>query len=55
MLFRSKYLPDLHFREDPGLEQGLRIEAILRDIHEQDAARGSDPDAGTGADEGVDD
>ena len=52
---RLKYLPDLHFREDPGLEQGLRIEAILRDIHEQDAARGIDPDAGTGADEGADD
>ena len=27
---RMKYLPDLHFQEDPGLEQGLRIEAILR-------------------------
>lgn len=34
---RMKYLPDLHFKEDPGLEQGLRIEAILRDLHEHDA------------------
>ena len=36
---RMKYLPDLHFQEDPGLEQGLRIEAILREIHEHDADR----------------
>ena len=50
---RMKYLPDLHFREDPGLEQGLRIEAILREIHEQDAARGSDPSVGPGSDEGA--
>jgi len=34
---RMKYLPDLHFQEDPGLEQGLRIEAILREIHEHEA------------------
>ncbi len=35
---RMKYLPDLHFAEDPGLEQGLRIEAILRGIQDQEKA-----------------
>ena len=42
---RMKYLPDLHFQEDPGLEQGLRIDAILREIHEHAA----DPDEPTTA------
>lgn len=36
---RMKYLPDLHFAEDPGLEQGLRIEAILREIQEKEKAQ----------------
>lgn len=27
---RLKYLPQLHFREDPAIEAGARIEAILR-------------------------
>lgn len=35
---RMKYLPDLHFAEDPGLEQGLRIEAILREIQDKEKA-----------------
>jgi ribosome-binding factor A len=33
---RLKYLPALHFREDPALEAGQRIEQILRDLHEQE-------------------
>jgi len=36
---RMKYLPDLHFAEDPGLEQGLRIEAILREIQDREKAQ----------------
>jgi len=49
---RMKYLPDLHFQEDPGLEQGLRIEAILREIHEHDAGA-PEPEAATGSDAGA--
>ena len=33
---RLKYVPKLVFVEDPAIEQGLRIEAILRDLHEHD-------------------
>jgi ribosome-binding factor A len=33
---RLKYLPALHFREDPSIEAGQRIEQILRDLHEQE-------------------
>ena len=44
---RMKYLPDLHFREDPGLEQGLRIEAILRDAVIVEAASGDQAAPGT--------
>ena len=47
---RMKYLPDLHFAEDPGLEQGLRIEAILREIQETETAQ---PEAMTIDDEGL--
>ena len=32
---RLKYLPALHFREDPAIETGQRVEAILRDLDEQ--------------------
>ena len=49
---RMKYLPDLHFQEDPGLEQGLRIEAILREIHEHDADA-DDPAAAPGTEAGA--
>jgi ribosome-binding factor A len=30
---RLKYLPKLHFREDPAIEAGQRLEAILRDLN----------------------
>jgi ribosome-binding factor A len=33
---RMKYVPALHFREDPAIEAGQRIEKILRDLHEQE-------------------
>jgi ribosome-binding factor A len=30
---RLKYLPRLHFRRDPAIEQGQRVEEILRGLH----------------------
>jgi ribosome-binding factor A len=41
---RLKYLPQLHFREDPAIEAGARIEAILRA-----AKSSSERDHGAGA------
>jgi len=35
-----KYLPELHFKEDPAIASGQRVEQILREIHERDAALG---------------
>lgn len=35
---RLKYVPALRFREDPAIERGQRIEAIIREIHERDEA-----------------
>jgi len=29
---RLKYLPELHFREDPAIEAGQRVEEIIRDL-----------------------
>jgi ribosome-binding factor A len=37
---RMKFTPELEFEEDPGAAGGERIEEILRQIHEQDEARG---------------
>ena len=34
-----KYLPQLHFKEDPSIAGGQRVEEILREIHAKDAAR----------------
>jgi ribosome-binding factor A len=31
---RLKYLPELDFRIDPAIEQGERVEAIIRKLHE---------------------
>jgi ribosome-binding factor A len=36
---RLKYTPELTFREDPSIESGNRIEAIIRDLHRADADR----------------
>jgi ribosome-binding factor A len=40
---RLKYTPVLDFRVDPSIDEGLRIEQILRRIHEEDEAAGGDP------------
>lgn len=34
---RLKYLPELEFLLDPAIEQGQRVEEILRSIHRQDS------------------
>jgi ribosome-binding factor A len=34
---RLKYVPELTFREDPAIEQGQRVEAIIRELHRHDA------------------
>jgi ribosome-binding factor A len=31
---RLKYLPELEFRPDPAIEQGQRVEEIIRNLHE---------------------
>jgi len=33
---RLKYVPELTFREDPAIEQGERVEAIIRELHKTD-------------------
>jgi ribosome-binding factor A len=38
---RLKYTPELTFREDPAIEAGNRIEAIIRDLHRDPPADGS--------------
>ncbi len=30
---RLKYLPELHFREDPAIETGERVDEIIRRLH----------------------
>jgi ribosome-binding factor A len=35
---RLKYVPELVFREDPAIAQGQRVEAIIRELHRDDAA-----------------
>jgi ribosome-binding factor A len=40
---RLKYVPELHFREDPAIEQGERVEAIIRELHSrEDQRRGTE-------------
>jgi ribosome-binding factor A len=34
---RLKYIPELTFREDPAVEQGQRVEEIIRALHRDDA------------------
>jgi ribosome-binding factor A len=38
---RLKYTPELHFREDPSIAAGDRIESIIRELH-----RGDEPGTG---------
>jgi ribosome-binding factor A len=45
-------VPELEFRFDQTIEQHARIEQLIHDIHEEDAARGQD--AGPGAPPPVD-
>jgi len=33
---RLKYLPALHFREDPAIEAGERVEEIIRELHQDE-------------------
>jgi ribosome-binding factor A len=33
---RMKYVPELTFRTDPAIEQGERVEAIIRELHKSD-------------------
>ncbi len=40
---RLKYQPELRFQEDPSVESGARIEAILRDLHPE-GERAENPD-----------
>ncbi|MFZ4515203.1 MAG: 30S ribosome-binding factor RbfA [Acidimicrobiia bacterium] len=37
---RMKYLPDLHFKIDPAIAAGARVEEILRAEHAREAERG---------------
>lgn len=37
---RLKYTPVLEFRTDPAIEQGLRIDALLQQIHEEEGQDG---------------
>lgn len=39
---RLKYLPKLHFREDPAIERGQRVEEILRGLHRADRGGGEE-------------
>ncbi|MEX1006361.1 MAG: ribosome-binding factor A [Acidimicrobiia bacterium] len=40
---RLKYTPELTFLEDPAIEQGQRIEAIIRELHaREDQSRASE-------------
>jgi ribosome-binding factor A len=40
-----KYLPALHFREDPAIEAGARLEEIIRGLHRDDHGSGAAPDS----------
>ncbi len=49
---RMKYLPTLRFREDPAVTDGLRIDAILRELHDGPGrGDGEGDDRGLEADE----
>jgi len=41
---RLKYVPEIVFREDPAIEQGERVEAIIRELHRNDPP--ATPEAG---------
>jgi ribosome-binding factor A len=37
---RLKYVPELTFKEDPAIEQGERVETIIRELHKADPSTG---------------
>lgn len=41
---RLKYLPKLHFRQDPAIVAGQRMEDIIRELHHDDEAIPTAPD-----------
>jgi ribosome-binding factor A len=45
---RLKYLPELHFKVDPSIAQGQRVEQILRELRDGERARLLDGDEGDG-------
>jgi ribosome-binding factor A len=47
---RLKYLPRLHFQEDPAIEHGQRVEEIIRGLH-RDAGAKPRPGEGTSSHE----
>lgn len=44
---RLRRVPEIDFRFDQAVAHQDRIEQILRDLHEEERGRASDPDAGT--------
>ena len=44
---RLKYLPRLHFREDPAIEHGERVEEIIRGLHREPGDHGRDGEGTT--------
>jgi ribosome-binding factor A len=43
-----KYLPALHFREDPAIEAGARLEEIIRGLHRDSPPSGAAPEPAAG-------
>jgi ribosome-binding factor A len=46
---RTKFLPEIAFREDSSREYGSRIDELLEEIHHGEDAVGEDPDSDGGA------
>ena len=42
---RLRYLPDLHFLADQSVEQGQRIEELLRELHERGELGEEEPES----------
>jgi ribosome-binding factor A len=47
-----KFVPELRFHEDHAVEQGARIESILRDLHREDESRDESRDDEPGGEDG---
>jgi ribosome-binding factor A len=46
---RLKYLPELHFEPDTAIEQGIRIERILRELGEDRSEAGDEEGSAEGS------